>query len=294
MLGRAEAWNVSFMTILVAVKKNGRVCMGADRITTFGNEYRTDIISASKIIRLPNAYLSSSGYTLLDNIIEHLFASGSKLLENPFDNRSDVFTFFLGLYNELKKNYTLTDSGKETFANLHNVFLAVTSTSIYGVSSNLSVHEYERFAAQGAGADYALGCLYGTYDTVDDAGELVRIALEAACHFSIYCKEASLTGLAGDTRRMVNPSELSTNAKDPAISAGSRQRLRQGMSAEPDSHEHLAQGEITNEMDSRATRPSLLASFTEQHRQACLNLVAYNWRSRRDSSQGRIATTTTS
>jgi ATP-dependent protease HslVU (ClpYQ) peptidase subunit len=50
------------MTILVAVKKNDRVYMGADRITTFGNEYFTDIVNGSKIIKLKHAYLATSGY----------------------------------------------------------------------------------------------------------------------------------------------------------------------------------------------------------------------------------------
>ncbi len=177
------------MTILVAVKKNGRVYMGADRITTFGNEYFTDLVNNSKLIKLKNAYLGSSGYTLLDNVIEHLYITENPILQNPFRNRADAFTFFLSLYAELKKNYTLVDTGKDTYASLYNTFLLATATSIYGVSNNLSVHEHDRFVAKGTGADYALGCMYGLYDVIDDGAELTRLALEAACHYSIYCKE---------------------------------------------------------------------------------------------------------
>lgn len=177
------------MTILVAVKKNGRVFMGADRITTFGNEYATDLVNCSKIIKLKNAYLGTSGYTLLDNVIEHLYNTENPIMQNPFKTRADAFTFFLSFYAELKKNYTLVDTGKDTYANFYNVFLLVTPTSIYGVSNNLSVHEYERFAAKGAGSDYSQGCLYGLYDLIDDGAELARLGLEAACHFSIYCRE---------------------------------------------------------------------------------------------------------
>lgn len=177
------------MTILVAVKKNGRVFLGADRITTFGNEYTTDLVNGSKIMKLRHAYLATSGYTLLDNVIEHLFKSNHKMMENPFRDRAEVFTFFLELYSELKKSYTLIDAGKDTYANMYNVFLLVTPSSVYGVSNNLSVHEYEKFAAKGAGSDYSQGCLYGVYDLLDDGFEITRIALEAACHFSIYCKE---------------------------------------------------------------------------------------------------------
>lgn len=177
------------MTILVAVKKKGRVCLGADRITTFGNEYFTDLVNGSKIIKLKHAYFATSGYTLLDNVIEHLHVNKHKMMDVAFRNRAEVFDFFLALYAELKKSYTLVDTGKDTYAAIYNVFLIVTPTSIFGISNNLSVHEYEQYAAQGAGADYALGCLYGIYDTIDDGFELARLALEAACHFSIYCKE---------------------------------------------------------------------------------------------------------
>lgn len=177
------------MTILVAVKKNGRVFLGADRITTFGNEYHTDLVGGQKIIKLKHAYLATSGYTLLDNIIEHLVATNHKMMENPFRNRADVFAFFLELYGELRKGYTLVDTGKDTYAGIYNVFFIVTPTSIYGISNNLSVSEYPHYAAKGAGSDYSLGCLYGLYETIEDGYELVRLSLEAACHFSVYCKE---------------------------------------------------------------------------------------------------------
>lgn len=177
------------MTILVAVKKNGRVFLGADRITTFGNEYHTDLVGGQKIIKLKNAYLATSGYTLMDNVIEHLVMTNHKMMDNPFRNRADCFSFFLELYSELKKAYTLVDTGKDTYAGIYNVFFIVTPNAIYGISNNLSVSEYPQYAAKGAGSDYSLGCLYALYDTIDDGYELVRISLEAACHFSVYCKE---------------------------------------------------------------------------------------------------------
>lgn len=177
------------MTILVAVKKNGRVFLGADRITTFGNEYHTDLVGGQKIIKLRHAYLATSGYTLMDNVIEHLVTTSHKMVDNPFRNRADVFAFFLELYGELRKTYTLTDTGKETYAGIYNVFFVVTPRAIYGIANNMSVSEYPQYAAKGSGSDYSLGCLYSVYDSVDDGYELVRLALEAACHFSVYCKE---------------------------------------------------------------------------------------------------------
>ncbi len=177
------------MTILVAVKKNGRVFLGADRITTFGQEYFTNLVNGGKIIKLKHAYLATSGYTLLDNVLEHMHANNHKVMDNKFASRSDVFQFFLELYTELKKQYTLTDTGKDTYAGIYNVFLVVTDKAIYGISNNMTVTEYPQYVAKGAGSDYSLGCLYALYDTVDDAGELVRLSLEAACHFCIYCRE---------------------------------------------------------------------------------------------------------
>lgn len=174
---------------MVAVKKNGKVFLGADRIITFGNEYHTDLVGAQKIMKLKNAYLATSGYILLDNVIEHLVMTKHKMMDNPFATRSDVFSFFLELYSELKKAYTLVDTGKDTYAGIHNVFLIVTPQAIFGISNNLSVSEYVDYVAKGAGSDYSLGAFYSLYDTIDDGAELARIALEAACHFSIVCKD---------------------------------------------------------------------------------------------------------
>lgn len=195
------------MTILVDVKKNGRVFLGADRITTFGQEYFTDLVNGGKIIKLKNAYLATSGYTLMDNVLEHMHANNHKVMDNKFSSRADVFSFMLELYTELKKQYTLTDTGKDTYAGIYNVFLVVTDSAIYGISNNLTVTEYPSYVAKGAGADYALGCFYALYETVNDGRELARMALEAACHFCIYCREpldilevkASDFGRAGKT-----------------------------------------------------------------------------------------------
>jgi ATP-dependent protease HslVU (ClpYQ) peptidase subunit len=194
------------MTILVAVKKNGRVFLGADRITTFGQEYFTDLVNGGKIIKLKNAYLATSGYTLIDNVLEHMHANNHAVMNNKFANRADVFQFMLELFTELKKQYTLTDTGKDTYAGIYNVFLVVTDTSIYGISNNLTVTEYPHYAAKGAGADYALGSFYALYELVKDGRELARMALEAACHFCIYCREPLdiieiKTGDGGETGR---------------------------------------------------------------------------------------------
>lgn len=177
------------MTILVAVKKNGRVFLGADRITTFGQEYFTDLVNGGKIIKLKHAYLATSGYTLLDNVLEHMHHNNHKVMDNKFSNRAEVFQFFLELYAEMKKGYTLTDTGKDTYAGIYNVFLVVTAKAIYGISNNLTVTEFPNYVAKGAGSDYSLGCMYALYDTVDNGRELTRLALEAACHFCIYCRE---------------------------------------------------------------------------------------------------------
>ncbi len=136
------------MTILVAVKKNGRVFLGADRMMTTGSEYAVDVVNGSKIIKLKHAYIATSGYTLLDNCIEHLYRTKHPMMENTFKNRNEVFQFFLDLYTELKKNYTLVDTGKDTFAAIYNVFLVATPYSIFSISQNLSVNEYTPVEAE--------------------------------------------------------------------------------------------------------------------------------------------------
>ncbi len=50
----------------------------------------------SKIIKLKHAYLATSGYSLLDNIIEHLYRANHKMMENTFEDRSKVSFIFSG------------------------------------------------------------------------------------------------------------------------------------------------------------------------------------------------------
>jgi ATP-dependent protease HslVU (ClpYQ) peptidase subunit len=176
------------MTILVAVKKNNRVFLGSDSLTASGNTVLPDLKDRWKIIKLEHGYMASSGYSLLENIIGHLIATNHKIMKNTFSSRNDVFSFCLELYAELKKNYNLVDPGKETFGQMYNHFVLATVSSIYAISSNLDVMEHERYVAKGAGTDYALGCLYGVYDMIDDGPQLVRTALEAACKFNVYCR----------------------------------------------------------------------------------------------------------
>lgn len=277
------------MTILVAVKKNGKVYLGSDRITTFGNEYVTDLVRGSKIIKLKHAYLATSGYSLLDNIIEHLYRNNHKMMDNTFADRSHVFSFFLELYNELKKSFTLVEPGKDTFASMYNVFLVVTPKSIYGVSTNLSVSEYPKFAARGAGSDYSVGCLYGLYDVLDDGMELTRVALEAACHFNVYCKEPldilevkaadfgksfkdshkvptshlttynSLTGLQG---RLVSAKGTSAASKNGAMSKGRPERTAEVAGSSSGSKASTSRGATLKAAARKKTKAAVAKSNT--------------------------------
>ena len=94
----------------------------------------------------------------------------------------------MNLYSQLKDKYTLTDSGKDTFAGIYNTFLLVTPKSIYGVANNLSVHEYERYAAKGAGSDYSLGSLYSLYDVMDDGEEIAELLWRQPASFPFIAK----------------------------------------------------------------------------------------------------------
>jgi ATP-dependent protease HslVU (ClpYQ) peptidase subunit len=177
------------MTILVAVKKHNRIFLGVDSFIANGNTVMPDITHPWKAIKLKHAYLATSGWSLLENIIEHLKVSNHKMMENTFSSRTDVFSFFLELYAELKKNYTLVNFGDENYAQIYNNFVVATSKNIYAVTSNLSVTEHEHYVAKGAGTDFALGSLYATYDTVNNGTAIVRLALKAACRFNAYCSE---------------------------------------------------------------------------------------------------------
>jgi ATP-dependent HslUV protease subunit HslV len=178
------------MSIAVAVKKAGRIAIGADTQINFGDiKVPVENYRPTKVRRIGSSYLAVTGWGLYENIFtDYLARAGRPRL----GNERDIFRFFVKFWKELREKYPFVNDqahqdDRTPFADLDAAFLVVNRRGIFHVSGNMTVTVFEQYAAIGSGADYALGALHALYDLDLDAQALVQRACGAALAFNIYC-----------------------------------------------------------------------------------------------------------
>ncbi len=177
------------MSIVVAVKKNGRTVVAADSLNVFGQErIPTDNSKATKVRAVGSAFLAITGWSVYANIIDDLLLDA----ETPaLGNEQEIFAFFLELWRQLRERYPFVNDqahNKDSpFCDLDASFLVVNAQGIYKVSQDASVCRFDKYYAIGSGGVYALGALFQSYDDEPDSTKLARRAVETAIEFDIYC-----------------------------------------------------------------------------------------------------------
>jgi ATP-dependent protease HslVU (ClpYQ) peptidase subunit len=178
------------MSIAVAVRKGGRICLASDTQTSFGsNTVPVENHQTDKIRRVGRAYMAVSGAGLYDNILDDMLSGKRRV---SLANRQSIFTFFLHLWRQLRQTYSLVNEqchqdDKSPFGDLDASFLVVNSHGIYYVASDMSITEFSQYFAIGSGADFSMGALHALYDGSLHADALADRAVRAAMAFSLYC-----------------------------------------------------------------------------------------------------------
>ncbi len=177
------------MTVAVAVKKNKDIVLAAETQFNYGSAtYSSANHKAHKIIKMGNAYVACTGWSLYENIFED-YLSGKKKVS--LNSKKDIFKFFIKFWKDLKKNYSYVedqaDDDESPFAHLDASFLIVNKKGIFHVSPNMSITQFEKYYAVGSGADYSLGALFTLYDQKQTAKNIAKQAVEAAIAYDIYC-----------------------------------------------------------------------------------------------------------
>ena len=177
------------MSIVVAVKKNGRTVVAADSLNVFGQErIPTDNSKATKVRQIGSALLAITGWSVYANILDDML---SERKSPTLGDEKEIFTFFLELWRQLHDRYPFVNDqahNKDSpFCDLDASFLVANARGIYKVSQDASVCRFDKYYAIGSGCVYALGALYQIYDVEPDAAELARRAVKTAIEFDIYC-----------------------------------------------------------------------------------------------------------
>lgn len=172
------------MSTIVVVKKNGRACIAADSLTTWGSTLQSSeyLADNSKIIQVGDTYLGVAGSATHKYALNSFFLRSRRHL---FRNRQEIFETWREMHNSLKDHYHLNpnDDKDDPYESSRMSVLIANPYGIFGVYSLRSVDEYTKYWAFGSGTDYALGALYCTYDRLENPEEIARLAVETAAEF---------------------------------------------------------------------------------------------------------------
>ena len=178
------------MSIAVAIRKDARIVLATDSQTNLGSErVPAANLSGPKFMRIGDAYLAATGWTLYSNILADVLARRRAVPR--LDSEAGIFKFFTRLWEELHERYNFVkdqaDDADSPFGSLDSTFLVVCAQGIFGIASDLSVLRYERYFAIGSGAPIALGAAHALYESERDAETIARDAAVAAIDHDVYC-----------------------------------------------------------------------------------------------------------
>jgi ATP-dependent HslUV protease subunit HslV len=174
------------MTTIAVVRKNGQCAIAADTLTKWGSskESATYVTNHEKIFQVGDSCLAITGSTTFKLILTEYF---SQLETAPrFDSVTSIFRTWQELHTAMKERYFLiaTEDKEDDLETSRFYILIANPHGIFGVAPHRAVQEFSKFYAYGAGADYAMGALYATYDQPKlNAEALARLAIEAAAEF---------------------------------------------------------------------------------------------------------------
>ena len=147
------------MSTIVAAIKNGKACIAADSLTTFGDIRQSNIYDATseKIIKFKDSYIGIVGCAAHHLVMKHIFENEAELIN--FQSAFDVYQTFLELHPILKQQYYLNakDEDDDAYESSRIDALIINSKGLFGVYSLREVFAYKKFWAIGAGAEIALG-----------------------------------------------------------------------------------------------------------------------------------------
>lgn len=177
------------MSTIVAIVKNGKACIAADSLTTFGDIRQSSDydLTSEKILRHEDSYVGIVGCAAHHLVMKHVFEREDADIN--LSSAFDVYQTFLGLHPILKQEYYLNpkDDEEDAYESSRIDALILNKHGIFGVYSLREVFEYKKFWAVGAGAEIALGSLYAMYDRTDDVELIAQTAIEASAEFHTSC-----------------------------------------------------------------------------------------------------------
>jgi len=179
------------MSIIVAVRKHGELVIASDSAQTedgmlVSAEYYAN---NNKIVACGESYIGLVGWSCTQDIIESLVREQASKMK--LANRAEIFDTFRFIHTQLKENYFIeTDEDKDQPVESSQIgALIIGPGGIFEIESYRTVTEYTKFWALGSGKKLALGALQASYETMDNAEDIARLAIKSACALDDACAE---------------------------------------------------------------------------------------------------------
>ena len=195
------------MSVVVAIKKDGIIYMGADSQVSCGgtrstlsnpNNYKIWAMSD-----IDNCLMGSVGTLRANNVIKvaHDLIPEIVDIKDAVDFRFVVRHFVPRLMDELDE-YNILLKDKYDSPNMETDFLFAYHDRLYSISRYGSVIEVDDFCAIGSGSCEALGSLLSSVK-IDDPVERIKMAIKASAAHDIYVDYPIVTSNTKDTEYKV-------------------------------------------------------------------------------------------
>ena len=178
------------MSVVVAIKENGKVTIGADSQCTRGGTRRTlSNPNNYKIWTLrdaDNCLMGSVGTLRVNNVIKVADDLIPEIVDikKTVDFRFVVRHFVPRIMDELD-DYKVLGKAKDDAPNMAASFLLAYHDRLYSIDHYGSVIEVDDFCAIGSGSCEALGSLLSSVG-IDDPAERIKMAIKASAAHDIY------------------------------------------------------------------------------------------------------------
>ncbi len=178
------------MSVVVGVKKAGRVAIASDTQSTQGNLILPGDIKASpnKIHRLGRAYFGIVGSMAHHRVIESLYQRDHQAFD--FSSSQTIFESLLALQKSLVDDYyvrTDEDDHEQEYDSNQLFGIIASPSGLFSVQSYREVTEFEHFWAAGTGAKLAIGCMEAIYRSNRSAKAVAEAGVRVACRYDTDC-----------------------------------------------------------------------------------------------------------
>ena len=177
------------MSVIVAVKHNGAVYMGADSQTTYGNEVKKNSVieSERKITKLNNGLLIGGvgNASIIRRIVnsKDIFTVPSEGLSKKYIVTQIIPILFKFLdEKQLLSDKDEEDDDDEELCSMHCSFIIAHNDKLFYINRRLGVWENSKFCVAGSGGAFAFPYLSAFDDCGDVNGQLLNAMRGSAKH----------------------------------------------------------------------------------------------------------------